>query len=94
MSRWPKDGSTLIPGVNDTWNEFQKFKNGKIVTSADWRAAKQALHKEYTAYLKQGGKPNIPSEQQDRWHISCDESGLHILIFNFIGEVLFSLTKR
>jgi hypothetical protein len=66
MRKWPDRGSELVPGVNDTWNEFQKFHNGKVVTSADWRAAKQALHAEYTAYLEGGGKPNIPVHQENR----------------------------
>ncbi len=68
MSKWPVHGTGLIPGVNDTWNEFQKFNNGKTVTSSDWRSAKNVLNAQYREHLEQGGKPNIALEPQNRYY--------------------------
>jgi hypothetical protein len=56
---WPQHGRFLIPGVNDTWNEFQKFCKGtkRLATSKDWRAAREALHAEYRQFIAEGGAP-------------------------------------
>jgi hypothetical protein len=53
---WPTNPSLLIPGVNDTWNAFQKLSSGKAVTSKDWKVAREELHKEFKAYLANGGE--------------------------------------
>jgi hypothetical protein len=52
---WPERGELLIPGINDTWNEFQKHSKGKSVSSADWKLAKEILYKEYEEHLAKGG---------------------------------------
>ncbi len=56
---WPQHGRFLVPGVNDTWNDFQKFgtRNRKIATSKDWRVARAALHVEYQQFIDEGGMP-------------------------------------
>jgi hypothetical protein len=53
---WPTAGRFLIPGINDTWNEFQKFNKGKIVTPEEWRSAKAILHKDFQAHVGEGGE--------------------------------------
>ena len=54
---WPDHPRFLIPGVNDTWNEFQKSSRGKTVTSNDWKTARAVLHDEFKQYLATGGAP-------------------------------------
>ena len=54
---WPIQPQFLIPGVNDTWNEFQKSSRGKTVTSNDWKTARAVLHEEFKQYLATGGVP-------------------------------------
>jgi hypothetical protein len=56
-SEWPAHARFLIPGVNDTWNNYQKFRKGGISASKDWKDARQALHAEYQQYLVEGGLP-------------------------------------
>jgi hypothetical protein len=46
---WPADARFLIPGVNDTWNCFQKFCRGKVVTPMQWKVAKSELFSQYAA---------------------------------------------
>jgi hypothetical protein len=47
---WPEHGRYLIPGVNDTWNCFQKFCKGASVTAAMWKEAKAVLLTEYAIH--------------------------------------------
>lgn len=54
---WPEHPSLLIPGVNDTWNVFQKGFRGKAVTPQEWKAAKEELHQEFKSFLASGGEP-------------------------------------
>ncbi len=56
---WPLHGCLLMPGVNDTWNEFQKAwkGTGKLVNAQDWRAARAALHAQYQQFIADGGIP-------------------------------------
>ena len=55
---WPEHPRYLIPGINDTWNVFQKKNRGKVVTSSDWKAARCLLHAQYRKFLAEGGIPN------------------------------------
>ena len=80
QSRWPDDVQFLIPGVNDTWNLFQKFSKGKMVTGRDWKAARQALHDEFQKFLENGGSPESLREDSQRFEIN--RSKLIGLIFN------------
>ena len=52
---WPTHPKFLIPGVNDTWNDYQKFRKGAVVTSKDWKDARQALNAQFQQYLSEGG---------------------------------------
>jgi hypothetical protein len=54
-SQWPTDPKFLIPGVNDTWNVYQKFRKGTVVTSKDWKDARQALNAQHQQYVSEGG---------------------------------------
>jgi hypothetical protein len=54
-SQWPTHPKFLIPGVNDTWNDYQKFRKGTVVTSKDWKDARQALNAEFQQFLSEGG---------------------------------------
>ncbi len=54
---WPQHGRFLIPGVNDTWNEYQKFCRGRLCTPDNWRSAREALHAEYQQFVAEGGIP-------------------------------------
>ncbi len=56
MCDWPVHGKYLIPGVNDTWNHFQKFCSGKCVSPEDWKSARQKLHDDYREHILEGGK--------------------------------------
>jgi hypothetical protein len=53
---WPEHPSLLIPGVNDTWNAFQREWRGKAVTSEEWKAAREELHAGFKAHLANGGE--------------------------------------
>jgi hypothetical protein len=59
---WPEHGCFLIPGVNDTWNEFQKSLKGRVATTQDWKTIREILHSEYENYLAKGG---IPARAED-----------------------------
>jgi hypothetical protein len=74
---WPVHASLLVPGINDTWNEYQKLCKGRIVSSVDWKQAKDALHKEYEDFLARGG---IPASQDDE---RCRQ-GFKLLRFLFL----------
>ncbi len=67
QSRWPDDERLLIPGVNDTWNLFQKFSKGKVVTGRDWKEARQTLHDKYQTFLANGGVPESVREDTQRF---------------------------
>jgi hypothetical protein len=54
---WPEHPRLLIPGVNDTWNDFQRFYRGKTVTPDDWKVARAVLHEDFKTYLASGGEP-------------------------------------
>jgi hypothetical protein len=55
---WPQHGRFLIHGVNDTWNEYQKFCKGtRLVTPKDWKAARAALHAQHEEFIAEGGVP-------------------------------------
>jgi hypothetical protein len=49
-SEWPIHGRYLVPGVNDTWNCYQKFCRGNVVTASQWKAAKAELAAQYAEY--------------------------------------------
>ncbi len=59
QTSWPQNGRFLIPGVNDTWNDFQKFCKAtrRISTSKDWREARATLRGEYQQFIAEGGLP-------------------------------------
>ncbi len=64
---WPKDGRFLIAGFNDSWNCFQKFNKGKLISTADWRLAREALRKSHEEFVANGGvAEQFPAE----WHRS------------------------
>jgi hypothetical protein len=63
---WPAHARFLIPGVNDSWNDYQRFCKGKAVTSKDWKEARQALQAQYQAYLADGGEPAHINTQTHR----------------------------
>jgi hypothetical protein len=67
QTRWPEDVRFLIPGVNDTWNLFQKFSKGRTVTGKDWKEARQALHDKYHNFLAEGGSPESMQEDAQRF---------------------------
>ena len=52
---WPAEVKFLIPGINDTWNEFQKSRKGMLFTPSDWKSAREALRKEFNEHLANGG---------------------------------------
>lgn len=60
---WPSHARFLVPGINDTWNEYQKLCKGRIVSSVDWKQSKDALHKEYEEFVAQGGVPAANDER-------------------------------
>jgi hypothetical protein len=62
---WPEHGRNLIPGVNDTWNDFQRRRKGKKMTSAEWKAAREVLYAQYEEFIANGG---VPSEEEE---ITC-----------------------
>ena len=67
---WPEYGCFLIPGVNDTWNEYQKSVKGKVVLSQDWKKAREILHSEYEDYLAKGGIP-VRADDESRRQEDC-----------------------
>ena len=67
-SHWPQHPKFLIPGVNDSWNDFQKFCKGKVVTGKEWKEARQLLHAEYQTYLAEGGLPASVNEETQRFN--------------------------
>jgi hypothetical protein len=83
---WPEHPRFLIPGVNDSWNDYQKFCKGKSVTGKDWKEARQALQKQYQAYLAEGGEPVLISVETQR----CN----HSLIWNICLFDLKSYSGR
>jgi hypothetical protein len=54
---WPDHGRNLIPGVNDTWNEFQSSHKGKKQASVDWKAARSVLYAQHDEFIANGGVP-------------------------------------
>jgi hypothetical protein len=52
---WPSEVKLLIPGINDTWNDFQKLCKGKLTTPDEWKLAREALRKEFNEHLANGG---------------------------------------
>ena len=70
---WPFDGRYLIPGVNDTWNCFQKKFRGKTVTAAEWREEKAKLFAHYISIFP-FGQIQTADDQERSFHcmdISC-----------------------
>jgi hypothetical protein len=72
---WPQHGRFLIQGVNDTWNEYQKFckEIRKLATSKDWKAAREALHAEYQQFIAEGGMP-LKIEKEFSRSLQCTHS--------------------
>ncbi len=68
-SKWPQHPQFLIPGVNDSWNDFQKFCKGKAVTGKEWKQARQLLHEEYQKFIAEGGSPTSINEETQRFSI-------------------------
>lgn len=80
---WPQHARYLVPGVNDTWNSFQKFNRGRVVRADEWRVAKNALHADFAAYLAKGGIPaNL--KMFKRWIFFHRRSTLTYLFFSHI----------
>ena len=64
---WPEHGCFLIPGVNDTWNLFQKSRKGRAIsTSKDWKEAREKLHSEFEDFIAMGGIPARAAEESCR----------------------------
>ena len=63
---WPDSEKFLIPGFNDSWNCFQKFSKGKLVSTADWRLARAALRKAHEEFVAKGGVAEQIPEQWRR----------------------------
>ncbi len=63
---WPQHPSLLIPGWNDTWNDYQRLCKGRVATSVEWKRAKEALHQEFQAFLEHGGLPSRPDDERCR----------------------------
>jgi hypothetical protein len=63
---WPLHGRFLIPGINDTWNNFQKFSKGRTSAPCDWAKARKILYEEYEEFLVQGGIPIAACEESVR----------------------------
>ncbi len=74
QTRWPEDMSHLMPGVNDTWNLFQKFRKGKTVTGAEWKEARRALHEKYKKLVAEGGSRESTMEVSQRFNESVSMS--------------------
>ena len=56
-AQWPTHAKFLVRGVNDTWNDYQKFRKGVVITSKEWKDARQNLHAQFQQYLSEGGLP-------------------------------------
>ena len=66
-SFWPEHPRELIFGVNDCWNNYQKLCKGRLVTTAEWKNARAALHAEHQKYLAEGGLPMSICEEEIRF---------------------------
>ena len=64
---WAQDGSKLIPGINDTWNEFQSFSKGKAISPTDWKLARARLYEEYENHIANGGLPALNFDASNRY---------------------------
>ncbi len=71
-SLWPEHAQFLIPGVNDTWNSYQKFHKGVKSGSNDWKEARQALHAEFQRFLSDGGFPARIDKETQRFEYIPD----------------------
>ncbi len=67
QSQWPEDVRFLIPGVNDTWNLFQKYCKGKTVTGTNRKDARKELYDKYQIFLAEGGSPGSIVEDSHRF---------------------------
>jgi hypothetical protein len=65
---WPSEAKFLIPGINDTWNDFQKLCKGKLTTTADWKLAKKKLRTEFDSHLANGGVAEAIPDDWRRYH--------------------------
>ncbi len=72
-THWPEHARFLIPGVNDTWNDYQRLCKGMVVTGKEWKAARRALHEQYQTYLAEGGEPT---------HINVETHRLALTLLN------------
>ncbi len=73
-SEWPVHAQFLIPGVNDTWNNYQKFRKGGFATGKDWKEARQALHAEFQQYISEGGLPTLFDKETYRHGCIADSN--------------------
>ena len=64
---WPENERFLIPGLNDSWNCFQKFNKGRIISTADWRQSRAALRKRHEEFVANGG---VAEQYPEEWHRS------------------------
>ena len=96
QSRWPDHVRFLMPGVNDTWNLFQKFSKGKAVTGAEWKEARQALHLEYQKFLAEGGSPESIIEDSHRFEdifVNWNECSIAISLGHDVNLFRFFVTS-
>ena len=93
---WPQHGRFLIPGVNDTWNEFQKTSMGKMVSSQDWKKARASLHLEFEEYIASGGIPIKAADESCRQEVGRDLEILMTcnLLYIFMQERCDSFAQR
>ena len=66
---WPTEVRFLIPGINDTWNDYQKLCKGRLTTPAEWKSAKEKLRKEFNEHLANGGLAEAIPDEWRRWCI-------------------------
>jgi hypothetical protein len=66
---WPENARSLVPGFNDSWNSFQKFNKGRLVSTADWRLARAALRKAHEEFVATGG---LAEQIPEDWHRSIE----------------------
>ena len=85
-SVWPAHAQFLIPGVNDTWNNFQKSRKGVVSTSKDWKDARQALYSEFQRYLSAGGLPLRFDKDMQRCECIADKHRIHLIVFSPLQE--------
>ena len=69
-SQWPQHPKFLISGVNDTWNNFQKFCKGKVIAGKEWKEARQLFHAQYELYIAEGGLPVTINKETHRFNSS------------------------